>query len=300
MARHLAVQSEEQGTPSELAHLAAPPANEQAPAWSEVADDGEEPGLDPPGDGPTLACQWDKEDLEVLGLWRLDVSPSASLASAGAEAGEPDAQTAAAAWRLLEAGDSLCVAQVETVALRMLLKRAHELAQLRSSSGQALTSVEDLAQLLALWRPGAYKEEREQAYFDVRFARQRPTYPHPSVAAVLDRTSGQLLCAEQVIELLQLLGFDWAQGDAFRPALARGRMAERVEHERTLRKQAKQRGWSQDSISACAARLQQRAAVSGLVPLAGVPHLRHVGCYGATPTTQPLKPTSPYSRDQLR
>jgi hypothetical protein len=34
-ARHLAIVAEEQGTPSDLAHLAAKPANEQAPAWSE-------------------------------------------------------------------------------------------------------------------------------------------------------------------------------------------------------------------------------------------------------------------------
>ena len=46
------------------------------------------------------------------------------------------------------------------------------------SGGRALQSIEDLAQLLALWKPGAYNKEREQAYFDARFAaRERPTYP---------------------------------------------------------------------------------------------------------------------------
>ncbi len=33
----------------------------------------------------------------------------------------------AAAWRLLEAGDTVCISQVESVSFRMLLKRAHEL-----------------------------------------------------------------------------------------------------------------------------------------------------------------------------
>jgi DNA polymerase III subunit alpha len=60
-ARHLAVATEEQGTPSDLAHLAARPANEQASAWSVTSDTDEDalPDLAAAG-GPTLACQWDK------------------------------------------------------------------------------------------------------------------------------------------------------------------------------------------------------------------------------------------------
>jgi hypothetical protein len=107
-----------------------------------------------------------------------------------------DPPTAAAAWRLLEAGDALSISQVEGVGVRMLLKRAHELAELQSPTGRALESIEDLAQLLALWKPGAYNKDREQAYFDARFAaRERPSYPHPAMAAVLDRTFGQVLYA---------------------------------------------------------------------------------------------------------
>jgi DNA polymerase III alpha subunit len=59
-----------------------------------------------------------------------------------------------------------------------------------------LGSIEQLAQLLSLWKPGAYNKEHEQAHFDARFAaRERPSYPDPSMAAVLDPTSGQVLYA---------------------------------------------------------------------------------------------------------
>jgi Bacterial DNA polymerase III alpha subunit finger domain len=130
-----------------------------------------------------------------LGLVRLDISPSAAMATVCIES-EPDEATEAAAWRLLEAGDTLGVGQVESVGFRMLLKRGHELAELQSQHGRALTSIEDLAQLLALWKPGVYSREREDAYFDARFAsRERPAYPHPAMAAVLDATYGQVLYA---------------------------------------------------------------------------------------------------------
>ena len=67
-ARHLAVATEEQGTPSDLAHLAARPANEQAPAWTVATDidDDAMPDLASTG-GPTLACQWDKFKRGVAG-----------------------------------------------------------------------------------------------------------------------------------------------------------------------------------------------------------------------------------------
>jgi DNA polymerase III alpha subunit len=94
---------------------------------------------------------------------------------------------------LLEAGDTLGISQVESTGFRMLLKPAKDLSELQSQHGQALRSVEDLAQLLALWKPGVYSTEAEEAYFDARFAaRERPTYAHPYMAKVLDSTHGQI------------------------------------------------------------------------------------------------------------
>jgi hypothetical protein len=52
----------------------------------------------------------------------------------------------------------------------MLLKRARELAELQSQHGQTLRSVEDLAQLMAMWKPGVYTKEGEEVYVDSRYA----------------------------------------------------------------------------------------------------------------------------------
>jgi hypothetical protein len=103
------------------------------------------------------------------------------MATNGADDIDQDADTVAAAWRLLEAGDTLCISQVESVGFRMLLRRAHDLVDLQSHERErALESIEDLAQLLALWKPGANGKEREEAYFDQRYApaRGRPIHTH--------------------------------------------------------------------------------------------------------------------------
>jgi len=82
-ARHLAIATEEQGPPSDLAHLAARPANEQAAVGSvaDEADDDAMPDLAALG-GPTLACQWDKVRRGTTGK-KIDSSqPSQQLTSA--------------------------------------------------------------------------------------------------------------------------------------------------------------------------------------------------------------------------
>jgi DNA polymerase-3 subunit alpha len=237
-AKHLALLAQDQEQPASLAHMGGVAPDQQPP--SDL-------------DGPVLACQWDKADLELLGLPRLDVSPSPALGASGVAAGygPPDPDTRAAAWRLLEAGDTLCIPQVETLGMRLLLRRARELHQAHAASGHALDNLEDLAQLLALWRPGAYSQAREDAYFAARFGRSRPAYPHPSVASVLDPTYGHLLYVDQLIALLEVLGFSHAWADTFRRALGTARLAEqRSAMERELRKQAGRSGWSPDQINA--------------------------------------------------
>ena len=132
--------------------------------------------------------------MEALGLSRLDVCSSPSLGSAAilAQHGGLEPDTAAAAWRLLEAGDTLCIAQVESLGMRQLFRRARELRDQHGVDGSVLARVEDLAQLLALWRPGAWGKEREQAYLEARFAGVRPNYLHSSMSRVLASTYGQL------------------------------------------------------------------------------------------------------------
>ena len=61
------------------------------------------------------------------------------------------------------------------------------------SARPAVASVEELVQLLALWRPGAAGLANEASYLAARFGGQRPAYFHAAVAPILDPTHEALL-----------------------------------------------------------------------------------------------------------
>ena len=254
-ARHVAVVAQERASMSTLAHPGALPPHQQATSSFEMGEQGSAERVlaaQALGDGAVLVAQWDKTDLESLGLNRLDVSASASLGSAAilADQGGLDADTAAAAWRLLEAGDTLCIGQVESIGIRQLLRRAREARDEHGSSLAVLKDVEDLAQLLALWRPGAWGKQREQAYLETRFGSARASYIHPSMARVLGSTAGQLLYVDQLIELIKGLGFEHGWAERFRRTMAGGRHIERRNQmEQELRSDAAKRGWTAEQTT---------------------------------------------------
>src|SRR5262249_54974298 len=176
-----------------LAHPSSPAPNLVVAGETREDDDDETADYDDvlrtaagiPG-GPVLVAAFDKADFEALGVPRLDISTSAAMATASAAHlsregfGEELKQ---GAWKLLAAGDTRCISQVETPGMQALLRRVRDAAE--GSPRPSLTSLEDLAQLLALWRPGAYGKDREQAYLTARFGSQRPALLHPSLAPTL-------------------------------------------------------------------------------------------------------------------
>jgi DNA polymerase III alpha subunit len=290
-ARHLAVVTEERAQAASLAHQTAVPANLQAGPAQVDEQDGDVAGADlVETGGAVMALQFSKDDLEALGLVRLDISPSAAMATTTDASPDihEDPATVTAAWRLLEAGDTLCISQAETVGFRMLLKRAHELVDMQSQRELALESIEDLAQLLALWKPGAYGKEREEAYFDARYAaRSRPTYPHPSMAAVLDQTPGQVLFSDQLVELVKLLGFDHAWAERFRRALAGGRLAGRDVMERAVREAGARLRWTPEQSNALVNLLLEHVGYLHLHghALATAQHVFRQACMKVNPRT---------------
>src|ERR687887_2430560 len=88
-----------------------------------------------------------------------------------------------------------------------------------------------------------------------------PAYAHPSMASVLDPTSGQVLYAEQIADLIKSLGFEHAWAERFRRALATGRALERDAMERDLRKVASARQWTDAQTNALIALLLEHAGL---------------------------------------
>ena len=287
VARHLAVVAEDRAQVATLAHQSAVASNTQSADWSLDAEGAAAAGDLTESGGPVLALQWTKDDLEALGLVRLDISPSAAMATVGIES-RADEPTQAAAWRLLEAGDTLGISQVESLGFRMLLKRAREAAEVQSRHAGCLRSLEDLAQLLALWKPGVYTREVEEAYFFQRFAaRERPTYPHPAMGRILNATYGQVLYADQLVELVKLLGLDHAWAERFRRAIAGGRAAGRDVMERAIGEAGARQHWTSEQSNQLLALLVKHVGYLHLHghALAMAQHVFRQACLKVNPET---------------
>ncbi len=143
---------------------------------------------------------------------------------------------------------------------------------------------------MALWRPGAYAKEREQAYFDVRFARERPAYPHTPRSGVFWAVRPANSCTpSRSSSCSTLLGFDWPRADAFRGALLRGRIGERIDHERYLRQEAKKQGWTAERADGLVALLLEHAGYlhSHGHSLAMAQHAFRQACLKVSPGTTP-------------
>src|SRR5262249_47411215 len=116
----------------------------------------------------------------------------------------------AATLDLLQSGDTLGIAQLESPAMR------HLLAAMRPRG------LEDVAQALALLRPGAAGVGVKD-----RFLRRRrglePVRPmHPALAGLLDETEGLMVYEDDALRVVQALtGLAAADADRFRKRLAK-------------------------------------------------------------------------------
>ena len=86
---------------------------------------------------------------------------------------------------MIEAADTRRISQVESPGFQALLRRVRDASRDGPATGPAIGSVEQLAQLLALWRPGAAGQASGASYLAARFGGQRPAYFHPALAGVL-------------------------------------------------------------------------------------------------------------------
>jgi DNA polymerase-3 subunit alpha len=131
----------------------------------------------------------------------------------------------------------------------------------------------------------------KEAYFDARFAaRERPSYPHPAMATVLDKTYGQVLYADQLVELVKLLGFDHAWAERFRRAIAGGRAAGRDVMERAIREAGARQRWTKEQSNALVALLIQHVGYLHLHghALTMAQHVFRQACLKVDAATAPL------------
>jgi error-prone DNA polymerase len=167
--------------------------------------------------------EWDKDDLDALGLLKVDVlalgmlsclrrtldhvntfaalTPALTVADIPAE--DPRV------YEMLCRGDSLGVFQVESRAQMNMLPRLRP------------EEFYDLVIQVAIVRPGPIQGGMVHPYLRRRQGLEPVTYPSPSVRTVLERTLGVSIFQEQVMQLAVVAaGFTPGEADRLRRAMA--------------------------------------------------------------------------------
>jgi error-prone DNA polymerase len=192
--------------------------------------------------------QWDKEDLESLGLLKVDCLALGMLSAirrgfdlirdfdgrtltlATVPAEDP------AVYRMLQHGDSVGVFQVESRAQMAMLPRLKP------------ASYYDLVIEVAIVRPGPIQGDMVHPYLRRRQGIEPVAYPSEAVRATLERTLGVPIFQEQVIKLATVAaGFTPGEADHLRRSIAGWRRRGGLEpfHQRLVRGM-RERGYSED------------------------------------------------------
>jgi DNA polymerase-3 subunit alpha len=110
-------------------------------------------------------------------------------------------------YELLRRGDTMGVFQLEGTAMRALIRSLEP------------TTFDDVAALVALYRPGPMAANMHNDYADRKNKRQEVTYLHPDAADVLGDTYGLMIYQEKLMRVAQTFaGYSLADADNLRRA----------------------------------------------------------------------------------
>lgn len=167
--------------------------------------------------------QWDKDDLETLGLLKVDVLALGMLSAIRRSfdmirqrygrvlsiADITRLQDDPAVYARLQQADSIGVFQVESRAQMSMLPRLKPRCYY------------DLVIQIAIVRPGPIQGDMVHPYLRRRSGKEEVDYPSKEVRAVLERTLGVPIFQEQVIKLAMVAaGFSGGEADQLRRAMA--------------------------------------------------------------------------------
>jgi error-prone DNA polymerase len=166
-------------------------------------------------DGRTI-IQWDKNDLETVGLLKVDILALGMLSAlqrcftllggrldlASIPADDPPT------WEMIQAADTVGTFQIESRAQMGMLPRLRP------------REFYDLVVQVAIVRPGPIVGKMVHPYLRRRRGEEPVTLPHPALGPILGRTLGVPIFQEQVMRIaMALAGFTAGQADELRRAM---------------------------------------------------------------------------------
>jgi error-prone DNA polymerase len=166
--------------------------------------------------------QWDKDDLETLGLLKVDCLALGMLTCLRKcfdllrAHGGPDLELAQVLQRHDEATYAM-ISRADTVGVFQIESRA----QMSMLSRLKPRTFYDLVIEVAIVRPGPIQGGMVHPYLRRRQGLEQPEYPKPEIAQVLSRTLGVPIFQEQVMRLVEVAaGFTPGEADQLRRAMA--------------------------------------------------------------------------------
>ena len=150
-------------------------------------------------------CQFDKDDVEVAGMIKLDVlgvrmqsAMAYTLTEIGRTRGEQvDLDTIGRAdeptFEMVRSARTLGCFQIESPGQRELVAKLLP------------RSIDDLIVDISLFRPGPVNSDMVTPYLETRHGRRVPSYPHEDLAATLAETGGVVIFHEQVLRIIHAM-----------------------------------------------------------------------------------------------
>ncbi|HZZ66170.1 MAG TPA: OB-fold nucleic acid binding domain-containing protein [Candidatus Baltobacteraceae bacterium] len=178
--------------------------------------------------------QWDKDDLQELGLIKIDLLGLGMLSllreafalhrrcaqytgEQGGFALHTIPHDDRATYEMMQKADTIGVFQIESRAQQSMLPRMKP------------TCFYDIVMQVAIIRPGPIQGQMIHPFLRRRSGLEPVTYPHPKLKAVLERTLGVPLFQEQGMRMaIEAGGFSPAEADKLRRAMGHKRSHERM------------------------------------------------------------------------
>ena len=184
--------------------------------------------------------QWDKDDLEALGLLKVDVLALGMLSAirrglemAGTKIEEVPPEDPAV-YAMIQKADTIGVFQIESRAQMSMLPRLKP------------ANYYDLVIEVAIVRPGPIQGGMVHPYLRRRRGLEAVVYPSSQVKKVLERTLGVPIFQEQVMELAMVAaGFTPGEADQLRRSMAAWRRSGSLDRfEEKLKRGMRENGYS--------------------------------------------------------
>jgi DNA polymerase III alpha subunit len=180
-----------------------------------------------------VVTQFDKEDVEQLGLVKIDLLSLRTLGVVSDALDRIERDTGRRidldslphddleVFHSIQAADTVGMFQIESRAQMQALPKARP------------ERFEDLVVQVAIIRPGPVQGNAVHPYLRRRAGEEPVTYAHPSLRPILEDTLGVILYQEQVMQVaIEVCGYTAVEADIFRKAMGSHRSHAKMQAER--------------------------------------------------------------------